>query len=276
MSDNTEQPADGAAPRDPWAPPDNQGNPGHPGNRVPLDKNTEDSRPPTDGATGGGLPPTVHDQQTVTSMPSAGTGPLPTAGFGAPEAGQPSGTGAIPAPPVGPNGPGQPAPPAAGQYGYPAPPPQYGYPAAQAPQAQYGYPAAQPQYGDYPGYPGYAQAGWGGPQPANGMGIASLVLGIIAVAGFCLYGLGIILGVLALIFGILGRGRANRGEANNGGVALAGIILGSVGIVVSAAFLGFFVWAVTTDDFDESRAPVHTPVSVSVAADARQDVPLGV
>ncbi|MCX4769468.1 DUF4190 domain-containing protein [Streptomyces sp. NBC_01260] len=269
MSDNTEQPADGAVPRDPWAPPDN---------RVPLDKkDTADTRPPA-----------VHDQQAVTPMPPTGTGPAPDAsgqpgtgngpapmaGFGAPpEAGQPSGPGgwygpgAVPPPPVGPNGPGQPAPPHAGQYGYPAAAPP------QQPAGQYGYPAPQaPQYGGYPGYPGYGQNAWGGPQPANGLGIASMVLGIIAVAVFCMYGLGVILGILALIFGLIGRGRVNRGEADNGGVALAGIILGSIGIVVSAAFLGMVIWAATSEHFEEESDSGYEPMSASLVVDS----PVGV
>ncbi|MEU0135496.1 DUF4190 domain-containing protein [Streptomyces sp. NPDC006296] len=211
MSDNTQQPGGGGAPRDPWAPPD---------------RGVELGKQPADAA-----PPAVHDQPTVTSMPGAdsGTGPIP---------GPPGGFGPQqpPAPPVGPNGPGQQDP-----YGYPAAPaaPAYGYPAAPpAPSASYG----------YPGYPGYAgQAPWG-PAPANGLGIAALVLGIIAVVGFCMWGMGIILGVLALIFGIIGRGRAKRGEATNGGMALAGIILGSVSIVISAVFLGFLIWAVANDE----------------------------
>ncbi|MFG2406234.1 DUF4190 domain-containing protein [Streptomyces brevispora] len=272
MSDNTEQPADGAAPRDPWAPPDN---------RMPLEKNTGDTQPPA-----------VHDQRTVTSVPTgetppapdaggqpaAGTGPAPTAGFGAPpDAGQQApgpgwyGPGTVPPPPVGPNGPGQPTPPPAGQYGYPAPPEQpggqYGYP--EQPGGQFGYPAPQaPQYGGYPGYPGYGQNAWGGPQPANGLGIASMVLGIIAVAGFCMYGLGIILGALALIFGLIGRGRVSRGEADNGGMALAGIILGSIGIVVSAAFLGMVIWAATSDSFEEGSDSGYEPMSASLVVDS--------
>ncbi|MFJ1900818.1 DUF4190 domain-containing protein [Streptomyces sp. NPDC088115] len=257
MSDNTEQPEDGAVARDPWAPPDN---------RVPLDKKS----PPDDS------PPAVHDQQTVTAMPGvdgpqdAAAGPAPTAGFGPSggfgppaDTGQPSGpygAGDVPPPPVGPNGPGQHSPPAAGQYGYPVGP-------AQPSAGQYGYPAA-PQYGGgYPGYPGYGQNAWA-PQPANGLGIASMVLGIIAVAGFCLYGLGIILGILALIFGLIGRGRARRGEADNGGVALAGIILGSIGIVVSAVFLGLVIWAIASDDFDEDSGSGYEPYSASLVIDA--------
>ncbi|MCX5143264.1 MULTISPECIES: DUF4190 domain-containing protein [unclassified Streptomyces] len=254
MSDNTERPADGAAPRDPWAPPDT---------RVPLDKNTGDPRPQPDADQGNPGPPPVHDQQTVTSMPGVGTGPVPTAGFGAPDQGQHGagdwhGSGSVPPPPVGPNGPGQATPPPMGQYGYPA----------QAPPAQYGYPAPgqPPQYGDYAGYPGYGQSAWGGPGPANGMGIASLVLGIISVALFCMYGLGVILGVLALIFGLIGRGRVKRGEANNSGVALAGVILGSIGIAISAAFLGFIIWAITTDEFDDDTS-VYEPASLSLVVE---------
>ncbi|WP_069170429.1 DUF4190 domain-containing protein [Streptomyces griseus] len=209
MSDSTEQPGGGAAPRDPWAPPDS---------RVDLGKSPSDARPPA-----------VHDQPTVTSMPGAdpGTGPIPGAagGFGPP---QPTASAPpVPAPPVAPNGPGVPG----GQYGYPAAP----------------VPAAAP-YSGYPGYPGYGgQPAWG-PAPANGLGVAAMVLGIIAVVGFCMWGFGIILGILALIFGIIGRGRAKRGEATNGGMALAGIILGSVSIVISAIFLGFLIWAIANDE----------------------------
>ncbi|MFJ8585501.1 DUF4190 domain-containing protein [Streptomyces sp. NPDC093595] len=171
------------------------------------------SRPPQD-AVGPNKPP-VHDQPTVTSMPAAGD---------------------VPPPPIAPGGPAQPAP---GPYGYPAP----GVPAA-PPPATNGY--------GYPGYPGYSAYGPGGWQagPANGMGITSMVLGIIATAGFCMYGLGIILGILALIFGIVGRKRVQRGEANNGGMATAGIILGAIGTVVSAAFLAFIIWAIVESEND--------------------------
>jgi len=41
--------------------------------------------------------------------------------------------------------------------------------------------------------------------------------------------------------GIIGRGRVKRREADNGGVALAGIILGTVSIVASLAFVPIYV-----------------------------------
>lgn len=216
MSDNTPQAGGEGAPRDPWAPPEK---------RIDLGKQPSDAAPPA-----------VHNQPTVTSMPGPETGggtvPGQAGGFGP---AQPPG---VPAPPTAPHGPGRP-----GQYGYPAPsaPPSaaYGYPAPPAgPSAAYG----------YPGYPGYAgQQAWG-PAPANGLGVAAMVLGIISVVGFCMWGLGIILGLLALIFGIIGRGRAKRGEATNGGMALAGIILGSIAMAISAAFLGFLIWAIANDE----------------------------
>src|SRR5665213_3215703 len=49
----------------------------------------------------------------------------------------------------------------------------------------------------------------------NGLGTTALVLGVIAVVlSWTVVG-GIILGVLAVVFGIVGRGRAKRGEATN-------------------------------------------------------------
>ncbi len=44
---------------------------------------------------------------------------------------------------------------------------------------------------------------------------------------------GIVLGLLALIFGLLGRGRAKRGEATNGGLSVTGIVLGIIGLLIA-------------------------------------------
>ncbi|MFE3518108.1 DUF4190 domain-containing protein [Streptomyces sp. NPDC059166] len=227
MSDSTQRPGGEGVPRDPWAPPDS---------RVELGKKPADT-----------VPPAVHDQQTVTSMPGADGGAQPVPG--------PDGAfGPLPAPPVGPNGPGEPGP-----YGYPGAP--------SSPSAAYGYPAAPSAGYGYPGYPGYAgQQPWG-PAPANGLGIAAMVLGIIAVVGFCMWGLGVILGILALIFGIIGRGRAKRGEATNGGMALAGIILGSVSIVIGAVFLGFLIWAVANDE-SSGEYDYYDPYATSLVVDS--------
>ncbi|MFJ4695684.1 DUF4190 domain-containing protein [Streptomyces sp. NPDC088766] len=179
-------------------------------------------------------PSSVHDQQTVTSLPAVT--PAPAAGtpqgdasfasfppprpgtaspgsVGGPSPFAPPADGAVPPPPMSPDGPGQVPYGYPGGYGHPGPP---GY-------------GATPSYGGTPG-----PYGWPGMQPApsNGMGITAMVLGIVAAVGFCLWPVAIIVGVLALIFGLIGRSKANRGEATNPGQALAGIICGAVGLAL--------------------------------------------
>jgi heme/copper-type cytochrome/quinol oxidase subunit 2 len=71
----------------------------------------------------------------------------------------------------------------------------------------------------------------------NGMAVAALVLGILAlVTCFTVVG-GVILGILALVFGFIARGRAKRGEAAGGGMAIGGIVTGILGLVVAVALI---------------------------------------
>lgn len=111
----------------------------------------------------------------------------------------------------------------------PQPPPYGAYPGAYPP------PPPQQQYGGYPG--GYPPPGAAAPK--NGLGVASLVVAIIAL--FSVFG-GVVLGIVAVILGFLGRGRVKRGEANNGGIAIAGIVLGLLSIVVSIVVIAIVVW----------------------------------
>ncbi|MGN9761305.1 DUF4190 domain-containing protein [Streptomyces sp. SD31] len=185
----------------------------------------------------------MHDQQTVTSVPpmgvpseprdamppaapwpnpSAGPGPvMPPYGstgnpFAAPAAPGPYGAHGepVPPPPIGPDGPGH---------------VPYGYPGG------HGYPAVGPGAAGYYGWPGMPA------MPSNGMGTAGLVLGIISAAIFCLWPVAIILGVLALIFGSIGRGKARRGEATNPGQALAGMICGAAGVVLGLGMVALVI-----------------------------------
>jgi hypothetical protein len=96
-------------------------------------------------------------------------------------------------------------------------------------------------YGQNP--PGYGQGpGYGGPgtRPRNGFGIAALVLGLLALVLFWTIVGGIIFGVLALIFGLLGRARAKRGEATNGGLSVAGLVLGIIGLLLAIGLVALF------------------------------------
>jgi hypothetical protein len=98
-----------------------------------------------------------------------------------------------------------------------------------------GYPPPPYQQNPYPGY---------GPPPSsprNGLGIAALVLAIVALFAFWSVLGGVVIGVVAVILGIVGWGRAKRGEASNGGVAIAGIALGALAVVVSLAFIAVWV-----------------------------------
>jgi hypothetical protein len=157
-----------------------------------------------------------------------------------------------------------------GQYGQPGPGEQYGqgrYGQQQyGQQPQYGQqrygqqpPYGQQQYGQ-PGYPPYGQQQYGqpptGPQ-RNGLGVASLVLGIVALVLFWIPVLGLIPAGVGLGLGIAGRRRASRGEADNGGVALAGIVTSAVAIVISLALftVGFITGLAMLDD--EAAAPAE-------------------
>lgn len=61
----------------------------------------------------------------------------------------------------------------------------------------------------------------------NGMGTAALVMGILGILI-----LPIVFSLLAIIFGSVGIGRVNRGEATNKGVAVTGLVLGIIGMIL--------------------------------------------
>jgi uncharacterized membrane protein len=63
------------------------------------------------------------------------------------------------------------------------------------------------------------------------------VLGLLALLSSWTVVGGIVFGLLAIVLGVIGRGRAKRGEANNGGLALAGIILGALGLLISIGII---------------------------------------
>lgn len=101
---------------------------------------------------------------------------------------------------------------AAQPYGQPAPPPG-AVPPYGAPVAPYGQPMP---YGQPYGYP------YPAPQRTNGMAIASMVLGILWI-----YWVG---SILALVFGYVARSQIRERREAGDGMAIAGIVLGWVGI----------------------------------------------
>lgn len=124
--------------------------------------------------------------------------------------------------------PPQPGQPPAGGYAYPQSAPGYGYPNQGA-----AYQAAPPV--GYPQGPGYGMP----MQPSNGMGTTGLVLGIIGVVcslTFFLWFFGVILGILGIIFGAIGRGKADPehdGEAADGACRLTVCVLADLLFLLS-------------------------------------------
>ena len=81
----------------------------------------------------------------------------------------------------------------------------------------------------------------------NGFAIAALVLGLLGIIPFV--GMPVIPSILALVFGYKGKAEIDRsnGYQQGRGMAVAGIILGWVGIVVGV-FFGLFAlaWILST------------------------------
>lgn len=119
--------------------------------------------------------------------------------------------------------------------------PQQGYPQGGYPQQNY------PQQG-YPQGGGYGQPGqYGEPAKANGFGIAALVLGILSLPAAFFGGIpGILLGGLALVFGILGLRRVKARRADNRGMAIAGLVTGILGLVLGILVLILTVFVFQT------------------------------
>lgn len=112
---------------------------------------------------------------------------------------------------------GQQPPPPDGQQGYP----QQGYP-------QQGY-----------GQQGYGQQPYGHEQPKGGKGLAigALVTGVLALLlCWTVFG-GILLGLVALVLGLIGASRAKKGRASGRGLAITGAVIGVVGLLISIAFI---------------------------------------
>ncbi|MER5180128.1 DUF4190 domain-containing protein [Streptomyces sp. NPDC002896] len=225
MTDNDQYIPGDPAPRDPWAPPDESAP------KVALGKPQQAPVPPQQGQAAQGQAAPVHEQETLIDGRVGGSFAPLDGGIGA-GPGPVSGPGPVPGPLPGPGDAVPPVPPAPDgpALGYGGLPP---YPETSG--------AAGHGYSGY-GYPGY---GWPGMpvQPRNGMGIAAMVLGILSVCLFCLYGVvSIVLGILAIIFGVLGRKLVRRGEATNSGMAITGIITGIVGIVLGIVVVGLMIW----------------------------------
>lgn len=99
-------------------------------------------------------------------------------------------------------------------------------------------------------------------EPKNGFGIAALclaipglVFGLIPLTGF----IALICGALAVIFGLLGHGRARRKVATNKGMAITSTILG-VG-AIGLGILGMSIVFNTVDELDKELKKTGEEIS---------------
>jgi len=100
------------------------------------------------------------------------------------------------------------------------------------------------QYSNYQDYtanvPYQAPPDDRGSNRTNGLQIAGLVCGILAICTSCCYGIpGIIFGIAGLICAIIGN---NKGKT---GVGTAGLVCSIVGIVLGVAALIYYIWAIS-------------------------------
>ena len=77
--------------------------------------------------------------------------------------------------------------------------------------------------------------------PRNQFGVASLIVGVIALAT-CWLLMGVPLGVAAVITGDIARRRVQRGEASNPRMAWAGMVFGAAAIVAGLVAVGYYAW----------------------------------
>ena len=73
-----------------------------------------------------------------------------------------------------------------------------------------------------------------------------MVLAVVGLLSVATVFAPIVLGVIAIVIGAVGHGRVKRGVADNGGVAIAGIVLGGLAIFVGLAFIA--IWTTVWQD----------------------------
>lgn len=95
-------------------------------------------------------------------------------------------------------------------------------------QAAYQQPVYQPQW--QPMQPACQQV-----LPGKGMGVAGMILGIVAISLSASWVLGGICAVLAIAFSAIAQAKARRVGRNNG-MAIAGLICGGVGLAIAVIF----------------------------------------
>jgi hypothetical protein len=158
----------------------------------------------------------------------------PPAGGGGPKGSDPASAGPPGSRPTG----GQPTVPAGwGQPGWGQP--GWGPPLAGPPAQGEGAPAwtgGRPPFGTAPAAP-----------TRNGLGTAAVVVGLLSLpAAITVIG-GALAGLIAVVLGVQARRRVRTAEADNGGAATAGIVLGCLGLAATLVAVAVWVTLLRSD-----------------------------
>jgi hypothetical protein len=92
----------------------------------------------------------------------------------------------------------------------------------------------------YPPQPPYQAPYGGASQPQNGLGVAGFVLGVVGLVLSFIPLIGVIawpLVIIGVVLSGVGISKAQRGEANNMGLAVAGLATSIVGLVMCVLWL---------------------------------------
>ncbi|MCP9989168.1 MULTISPECIES: DUF4190 domain-containing protein [Streptomyces] len=76
-----------------------------------------------------------------------------------------------------------------------------------------------------------------GGKRGNSLAIAALVLGVAALLLFWTVFGGVVLGLAAVVLGVAGARAARGGRAPHGGMAVAGAVLGALGLIASVVIV---------------------------------------
>ncbi len=113
-------------------------------------------------------------------------------------------------------------------------------PYAQQP-ASYGPTSAGPPPNGGQWRPTPGQQGYGGPKPpsAQGLSIASMVLGIVSLVMFCFWPIALICAIIGLSLGGVAISKINSGSvsADGKGMAIAGVTCSLIGLAISVVLL---------------------------------------
>ncbi|MGI9456034.1 MAG: DUF4190 domain-containing protein [Aeoliella sp.] len=105
-------------------------------------------------------------------------------------------------------------------------------------------------------------------EKSAGLAIASMVLGIVSLVLFCLWYVSVPCAIIAVVLGLVARGKVKDGTGGGGGMAMAGIVCGAIAILLVlllfAGLLAFlnFAGPEMMEDFQEQMKEMEREMEI--------------